>query len=48
MSIKDYIVKESAKENIISSLFCENVWKNLIMKDNSKLLLPVLLYYDDF
>jgi len=48
MSIKDYIAKESAKENIISSIVCGNVWKNLILKFDNKILLPLLLYYDDF
>lgn len=52
MSIKSYIAQESANENTISSIFCGNVWKNLVMRfDNnngSKILLPLLLYYDDF
>jgi len=38
----------SAKENIISSIFCGNVWKNLIKKFNDRILLPLLFYYDDF
>lgn len=48
MSIKSYIAKETAKEKAISSIFCGNMWKNLVTKFDNKILLPLLLYYDDF
>jgi hypothetical protein len=46
--IQSFIVSESNKDQELSSIFCGSLWKNLQHTFGEKIVLPILLYYDDF